>query len=194
MKAVLPCFLLVVSLAGCGTARRTQQPAIHIRDSVSVRYEERHVTGFDTAHVALPQESSAFETPLPSLQPDIPQDLQNSLPQNLNGARPLLPDTVSHLETSAAVSDVIIDSEGNLHHTLTNKPSVPVLIPHDTVYIRNDSIVYREREDTGNSQPEPEPPFFKRLASSVTDVLALIGAITVLLLGVRFLRRRVMKC
>ena len=184
----------MLGLAGCGTARRIQTHTVISRDSVAVRYEERHVTGFDTAQVALPQESSAFETPLPSLQPDIPQDLQNSLPQNLNGARPLLPDTVSHLETSAAVSDVIIDSEGNLHHTLTNKPSVPVLVPHDTVYIRNDSIVYREREDTGNPQPEPEPPFFKRLASSVTDVLALIGAITVLLLGVRFLRRRVMKC
>ena len=190
----LPCLICVLGLAGCGTARRIQTHTVISRDSVAVRYEERHVTGFDTAQVALPQESSAFETPLSSLQPDIPQDLQNSLPQNINGARPLLPDTVSHLETSAAVSDVIIDSEGNLHHTLTNKPSVPVLIPHDTVYIRNDSIVYREREDTGNPQPQPEPPFFKRLASSVTDVLALIGAITVLLLGVRFLRRRVMKC
>lgn len=166
MKAVLPCFLLVVSLAGCGTARRTQQPAIHIRDSVSVRHEERHVTVFDTVPVTLPQESSITQTL----------------------------DTVSHIETSVAESDAWITPGGVLHHTLKNKPSVPVLVPHDTVYIRNDSIVYREREDTGNPQPEPEPPFFKRLASSVTDVLALIGAITVLLLGVRFLRRRVMKC
>ena len=153
------------------------------------------MTGFDTAQVALPQESSAFETPLPSLQPDIPQDLQNSLPQNLNGARPLLPDTVSHLETSAAVSDVIIDSEGNLHHTLTNKPSVPVLVPHDTVYIRNDSIVYKERDtETPPQQPqEQKPSFLRRLANSITDVLALIGAATLLVFGIRLLQRRILK-
>lgn len=167
MKAVLPCCLLVVSLAGCGTARRTQQPAIHIRDSVAVHYEERHVTVFDTVPVTLPQESSITQTL----------------------------DTVSHIETSVAESDAWITPGGVLHHTLKNKPSLPVVIPRDTVYITNDSIVYKEREtETPPQQPqEQKPSFLRRLANSITDVLALIGAATLLAFGIRLLQRRILK-
>jgi hypothetical protein len=133
---------------------------------VAVRYEERHVTVFDTVPVTLPQESSITQTL----------------------------DTVSHIETSVAESDAWITPGGVLHHTLKNKPSLPVVIPHDTVYLRHDSIVYKERDpEPPQPQPEQKPSFLRRLANSITDVLALIGAAAVLAFGIRLLQRRILK-
>ena len=161
MRIPLPFLLLVVGLAGCGTARRTPTSTT-VRDSVAVRYEERRVTVFDTIPVALPQESSAVQTL----------------------------DTISHIETSVAESDAWITPGGVLHHTLTNKPSLPVVVPHDTVWITRDSIVFREREDIRQPQPEPKPSFMSRLRNSLGSMLMLIGAIALIVVGVRIILRR----
>lgn len=54
-------------------------------------------------------------------------------------------DTASHLETSFAISDARIDTDGSLSHSLENKPqNRPVSIEKKIVY--RDSIVYRDRE------------------------------------------------
>lgn len=54
-------------------------------------------------------------------------------------------DTTSHLETSFAVSDARIDTDGRLFHSLENKAQKrPVSIEKEIVY--RDSIVYRDRE------------------------------------------------
>lgn len=58
-------------------------------------------------------------------------------------------DTTSHLETSVAVSDARINSDGSLSHSLENKPiffGIDFKMPE----LRRDSIVYRNfyRTDT----------------------------------------------
>ncbi len=54
-------------------------------------------------------------------------------------------DTTSHLETSFAVSDARILTDGSLFHSLGNKAQKrPVSIEKEIVY--RDSIVYRDRE------------------------------------------------
>ena len=53
-------------------------------------------------------------------------------------------DTVSHLETSFAVSDAAITPDGSLSHSLANKPQKrPAAVEKEVVY--RDSIVYRDR-------------------------------------------------
>lgn len=53
-------------------------------------------------------------------------------------------DSTSHLETSFAVSDARINSDGSLFHSLENKPQErPVPIEKEVIY--RDSIVYRDR-------------------------------------------------
>ena len=54
-------------------------------------------------------------------------------------------DTTSHLETSFAVSDARINSDGLLFHSLENKAQKrPIAAEKEIVY--RDSIVYRDRE------------------------------------------------
>lgn len=56
-------------------------------------------------------------------------------------------DSTSHLETSLAVSDARINSDGSLFHSLSNKPQrLPVPTEKEVIY--RDSIVYRDRVDT----------------------------------------------
>ena len=53
-------------------------------------------------------------------------------------------DTTSHLETSFAVSDARITSDGALFHSLENKPQKkPILTEKEIIY--RDSIVYRDK-------------------------------------------------
>lgn len=64
-------------------------------------------------------------------------------------------DTTSHLETSVAVSDARINSDGSLTHSLENKPiffEVNFKIPE----LRRDSIVYRNFYRT-NTVEVPRP-------------------------------------
>lgn len=54
-------------------------------------------------------------------------------------------DTTSHLETSFAVSDARINSDGSLFHSLENKAQKrPISIEKEIVY--RDSIVYHDRQ------------------------------------------------
>lgn len=56
-------------------------------------------------------------------------------------------DTMSHLETSFAVSDARIDPDGALFHSLENKPqNCPVPTEKEMIY--RDSIIYRDRTNT----------------------------------------------
>lgn len=56
-------------------------------------------------------------------------------------------DTMSHLETSFAVSDARINADGSLSHSLANKPQKRP-IPTEKEVIYRDSIVYRDRVNT----------------------------------------------
>ncbi len=61
--------------------------------------------------------------------------------------RQIVRDTMSHLETSFAVSDARINQDGSLSHSLENKAQKrPAAIEKEIVY--RDSIVYRDRTDT----------------------------------------------
>lgn len=53
-------------------------------------------------------------------------------------------DTVSHLETSFATSDAIIQEDGRLFHSLENKPQdLPIEVKTEVVV--RDSIIYNDR-------------------------------------------------
>ena len=56
-------------------------------------------------------------------------------------------DTTSHLETSFAVSDARINPDGELSHSLENKPQKRP-IPTEKEIIYRDSIIYRGRDTT----------------------------------------------
>lgn len=86
------------------------------RDSVRVEVRERIVYLRDTVTVEVPVES----------------------------VRQTVRDTMSHLETSYAVSDARINSDGSLTHTLDNKAGErPVEVEAKIIY--RDSVVYRDR-------------------------------------------------
>lgn len=56
-------------------------------------------------------------------------------------------DTMSHLETSFAVSEARIEPDGMLFHSLANKPqNRPVPTEKEVIY--RDSIIYRDRVNT----------------------------------------------
>lgn len=54
-------------------------------------------------------------------------------------------DTISHLETSFALSDALIDRYGYLHHSIANKPQNRSVEVKTEVLVR-DSIVFRDRQ------------------------------------------------
>ena len=149
MKHTLFTLLLCVSLAGCGTARRAPSAPIILPDSVRVREEVRHITVYDTVDVALPRESSSVKTT----------------------------DTISHLETSVAESDAWLTADGQLGHTLRNRPTLPLAIPHDTVYLTRDSIrtVYRP-------QPYEVTVEVPRHATLIEKILMILGGLWLLVI------------
>lgn len=157
MKTFLPFLFVVLSLAGCSTARRAHRLIPISRDSTYTRYETRHVTVYDTLRVQLPQESSMIQTL----------------------------DSMSHLETSSAVSDAWLTPDGRLNHTLQNKPSVPIAVPHDTVFITRDSIIYKERPIELHSEQDPQVETMPeqkhcKLLEVIGNILMLVGAIPIL--------------
>lgn len=103
---------LVIVMSGCA-AKHFITAQDSLPPVVNVHTIERHVTIYDTVPVSLPQESITHFN---------------------------IPDTASHLETSVAESDACLTSNGLFCHTLRNKPSLLMPIPHDTVYLIHDSI------------------------------------------------------
>lgn len=62
----------------------------------------------------------------------------------IESERQTIRDTTSHLETSYAVSDARITTDGALFHSLANKPQKKP-IPTEKEIIFRDSIVYRDK-------------------------------------------------
>lgn len=111
-------FFIAVAVAGAMASGCC--PCRHLaassRDSVRVEVRERIVHLHDTVTIEVPVES----------------------------VRQTVRDTTSHLETSFAVSDARINSDGSLTHTLDNKAGDrPVEVETKIVY--RDSIVWRDR-------------------------------------------------
>lgn len=70
-------------------------------------------------------------------------------------------DTMSHLETSFAVSDARINTDGSLSHSLSNKPQKrPVPTEKEVIY--RDSIVYRDRVNTEIVEVERELTWWQK--------------------------------
>ena len=98
-------FWVMVAWALCGC--RCQQPVPHYSLNAPAPIEthttrEIHTTWIDTLHVSLPEQRAERHTP----------------------------DSTSHLETDAAVSDAAILPDGSLYHSLSNKPTpIPVAVP-----------------------------------------------------------------
>lgn len=112
-------FWAMVAWALCGC--RCQRSALPYRLDAPAPVEthttrEIHTTWIDTLLVALPEQRAERHTP----------------------------DSTSHLETDAAISDAAILPDGSLYHILSNKPTpVPVAVPHsaDTIEVRVDRPV-----------------------------------------------------
>lgn len=83
--------LMLTAVAGCGGLKRLPVQT-SVRDSVSVAIKDSTVIRYIDVEVPVPTERSSA----------------------------VVPDS-SHLETSVAVSDAVIDSLGRLHHSLSNK-------------------------------------------------------------------------
>lgn len=106
-------FWAIVAWALCGC--RCQRPAPRYNLDVPPPIEthttrEIHTRWIDTLHVSLPEQRAERHTP----------------------------DSTSHLETDAAVSDAAIMPDGSLYHTLAQKPTpIPVAVPHtaDTIEV-----------------------------------------------------------
>lgn len=130
-------FIIAIAavMTGCASRRVTTAPA-PLSPAVSVRQVERHVTVYDTVPVLLPQESiTIFNTP----------------------------DTCSHLETSVAESDAWLTPDGRLCHTLNNKPSLPLILPHDTVRLSHDSIRFEPYPVEVIKEVPRDLPFLQKL-------------------------------
>lgn len=104
VAVVTVAFWALIAWALCGC--RCQQPAPRYRLDVppieTHTTREIHTTWIDTLHVSLPEQRAERHTP----------------------------DSISHLETDAAVSDAAIMPDGSLYHSLSNKPTpIPVAVP-----------------------------------------------------------------
>lgn len=107
---------LVIALALLTSCRTHRQLTSDSRDSVRVETVVRYESVLDTVFVEIPNERE----------------------------RQTVRDTISHLETSFALSDARINKDGTLYHSLENKPQKrPIEIQKEVVY--RDSIVYRDR-------------------------------------------------
>lgn len=113
-KAVCILFLLPVLLVGCRSYRHLSE-SVNRQDSVQVRVETRVEYVPDTVLVEIPVERFVQ-----------------------------VQDTASHLETSYAISDAFLRSDGRLYHSLENKAQKrPYEVRKEVVY--KDSIIYRDR-------------------------------------------------
>lgn len=151
-------FFIAVAVAGAMASGCC--PCRHLaassRDSVRVEVRERIVHLHDTVTIEVPVES----------------------------VRQTVRDTTSHLETSFAVSDARINSDGSLTHTLDNKAgNRPVEVETEIVY--RDSVVYRDRTNREVVEVERELTSWQRFR--------LQGFWGLLAIVVFFLRRYIMK-
>lgn len=81
-------------------------------------------------------------------------------------------DTMSHLETSFAVSDARINADGSLFHSLANKAQVrPVPVEKEIVY--RDSVVYRDRLNTEIVEVERDLTWWQQ--TQIIGFWALLG-------------------
>ena len=127
-------------------------------DSVRVETRVRREVVHDTVLVSLPREAE----------------------------RVVVRDTVSRLETSLAVSEARILSDGSLDHTLTNRPGLlPVSVGREVV--TRDSIVWRDRVQTRTV--EVRRPLTRRQHVQIYGFWVLL-ALTVLLVRHLFLSFR----
>lgn len=116
--------LLAVMLAvACCPCRKAAVPTV--RDSVRVKTIVRTEYVRDTVLVEVPAEEKA---------------------QTVR-------DTVSRLETSFAVSEAEITTDGALRHSLENKPQRRP-VPAETKVVYRDSIIYRDRIKTERVEVE----------------------------------------
>lgn len=92
-------------------------------------------------------------------------------------------DTTSHLETSVAISDARINSDGSLFHSLENKPqNRPVEIETEIVY--RDSIVYRDRVKTKIMEVPRDFTWWQQ--TKMKGFWAMLTILAILLLRKRF--------
>lgn len=112
VAVVTMAFWAMVAWALCGC--RCQQPAprysLDVPPIETHTTREIHTTWIDTLHVSFPEQRAERHTP----------------------------DSTSHLETDAAVSDAAILPDGSLFHSLEQKPTpIPVAVPHsaDTIEV-----------------------------------------------------------
>lgn len=121
------CIVLIVLAAavGCCPARKAVAPSV--QDSVRVETQIRTEYIRDTVLVEVPVEEK----------------------------EQTVRDTVSRLETSFAVSEAEITTDGALRHSLENKPQRRP-VPAETKVVYCDSIVYRDRIETERVEVERE--------------------------------------
>lgn len=117
------CLLAISMMSSCRTSKETtiSPPPVIITNTDSVRTVYIETVTIDTVVV---------EVPVPA-----------------ESVKQVVPDSVSHLETSLAQSDAWINSDGTLGHSITNKPEklkADVLVPQ--VHKTNGKESIKERE------------------------------------------------
>lgn len=108
MKHALLILILLLFMPGCSSKRTTSPIVVPVQTATTTR-TVHHVT-LDVVHATLPQQS----------------------------VRHTIPDSTSHLETDAAISEATVNPDGTLTHWLENKTTpIPVTVPatHDTIVI-----------------------------------------------------------
>jgi len=145
--------LLLLIMLGGCAVTRSPQPSVV--DSVRVQVVERIERVTDTVYVSVPAEKES----------------QTML------------DTMSHLETSFAVSDAVIRKDGRLYHSLENKPQNWQKEVVTEVVVR-DSLVYKDRVVTEIVEVPAELSKWQRLKlDAFGPMLAIILIVAALFLG-----------
>ena len=129
-------FLMMFLVVGCGMCRKIQY--IPIQTSKDSIVVEKVIERVDTLKIEIPKEVEVYVGPVDS----------------------------SHLETSVAVSDAVIDSTGLLHHSLVNKEGA---LKQEVIYKDRIVEVTVEKEvpviQEVEKVVEVVPPYYRRVST-----------------------------
>lgn len=145
--------VLLVLLVACATKRTTTAEPLTLRDSSQTLARYEVIERIDTQYITLP-----------------PQYIERTVR-----------DTASTLATDFATSYARITPDGLLHHRLENKQQL-LATPTKVITIKQDSIVYREREVPvfRTVTIEKKPLWWQRGQQAVLGILLVVVGVMAL--------------
>lgn len=120
--------IAMLALSSCRSHKELVTEQTHTEDSTRIEIRERVIIVPDTVYITLPQQEYEYTTI----------------------------DSISHLETDFAISDVRIQPNGSVRHTLKTKhTTIPVVTPM-TIVSRDSSISVYKGNSTEKKQITPK--------------------------------------